>query len=211
MRGASLDGVTSPGATAGMPGGRRPSCLQQRLPRYYRLRSLNSTRRPHAWRRWPHFQSGIIPMTTTRLAIGIAATFLAAGCATRETAPYAQGKDCFYPACSIAVDVVDDGKGGKKLQVEADGNVRMGTRHRLVAIVWKLRTPGYEFRDSSVRPHAGRAGASPASLAGAFAARRCPSGLRTASWASSRCPCLTTRPRARLRCCWFAGCPEPGP
>ena len=46
-------------------------------------------------------------MTTTRLVIGIAATFLAAGCATRETAPYAQGKDCFYPACSIAVDVVD--------------------------------------------------------------------------------------------------------
>ena len=99
-------------------------------------------------------------MTTTRLAIGIAATFLVAGCATRETAPYAQGKDCFYPACSIAVDVVDDGKGGKKLQVEADGNVRMGTRHRLVAIVWNLRTPGYEFRGSSVRPHAGRVGES---------------------------------------------------
>lgn len=94
-------------------------------------------------------------MTTTRLVIGIAAAILAAGCATRDTAPYAQGKDCFYPACSIAVDVVDDGKGGKKLQVEADGNVRMGTRHRLVAIVWNLRTPGYEFRGSSVRPRVG--------------------------------------------------------
>ncbi len=97
-------------------------------------------------------------MTTTRLLIAIAATLMVAGCATRETTPYAQGKDCFYPACSIDVEVVDDGKGGKRLQVEADGNVRMGTRHRLVAIVWNLRTPGYEFRGNSVRPHAGRVG-----------------------------------------------------
>ena len=93
-------------------------------------------------------------MTTKTLAIGIAATLLAAGCATRDPMPFATAKDCFYPACSIDVQVVDDGSGGKRLQVEAGGNVRMGTRHRLVAIIWKLRTPGYEFRGDSIGPHA---------------------------------------------------------
>lgn len=114
-------------------------------------------------------------MTTIRLAIGIAAALVAAGCATRDPSPYAAGKDCFYPACSIAVEVVDDGKGGKKLQVEADGNIRMGTRHRLVAIVWNLKTPGYEFRGNSVRPHAGRVGASgPATNSGDWYAQIIP-------------------------------------
>jgi len=97
-------------------------------------------------------------MTTKILVIGIAATLLATGCATREPKPFAAGKDCFYPACTISVEVVDDGNGGKKLKVEDDGNIIMGTRHRLVAIVWNLRTPGYEFRGDSIRPHVGRLG-----------------------------------------------------
>ncbi len=85
-----------------------------------------------------------------------AAALAAMGCATRDPMPFATAKDCFYPACSLDVEVVDDGAGGKKIKVEADGNVRMGTRHRVVAIVWRLRTPGYEMRYDSIRPHTGR-------------------------------------------------------
>jgi hypothetical protein len=72
------------------------------------------------------------------LVIGIAAALVSAGCATRDPMPFAAVKDCFYPACSIDVEIVDDGSG----------------RH--VAIIWKLRTPGYEFSGDSVRPHSGR-------------------------------------------------------
>ena len=95
-------------------------------------------------------------MRMTNFAIGVAAALAATACTTLDPMPFATGKDCFYPACSLSVEVVDDGKGGKRLKVEADGNVRMGTRHRLVAIVWNLKTPGYEFRGDSILPHAGR-------------------------------------------------------
>lgn len=95
-------------------------------------------------------------MRITNFAVGAAVALAAAGCTTLDPMPFASGKDCFYPACSVDVQVVDDGKGGKRLQVESDGNLRMGTRHRLVAIVWKLRTPGYEFRPDSILPHSSR-------------------------------------------------------
>ncbi|MEO8755118.1 MAG: hypothetical protein ABI624_20845 [Casimicrobiaceae bacterium] len=95
-------------------------------------------------------------MTTKQLVLGLAATLLVTGCATREPMPFPVAKDCYFLACSIDVEIVEDGSGGKKLKVEADGNVRMGTRHRLVAIIWNLRTPGYEFRGDSIRPHSGR-------------------------------------------------------
>ncbi|MCC6193101.1 MAG: hypothetical protein IT518_01410 [Burkholderiales bacterium] len=95
-------------------------------------------------------------MKAMTFAIGAAAALAAAGCTTLDPMPFATGKDCFYPACSLNVAVVDDGKGGKRLQVESDGNLRMGTRHRLVAIVWNLKTPGYEFRGDSINPHTSR-------------------------------------------------------
>ena len=95
-------------------------------------------------------------MRMTNFAIGIAAALAAAACTTLDPTPFATGKNCFYPACSLAVEVVDDGMGGKRLKVEADGNLRMGTRHRTVAIIWNLKTPGYEFRSDSILPHAGR-------------------------------------------------------
>jgi hypothetical protein len=95
-------------------------------------------------------------MRMTNLAIGVAVAFLGAGCTTVATSPGASGKECFYPACTINVQVVDDGKGGKRLALEADGNIRMGTRHRLVAIIWNLKTPGYEFRGDSILPQANR-------------------------------------------------------
>lgn len=91
-------------------------------------------------------------MKLTSLALGALAALLVSGCATREPMPFASATDCFYPACSIDVEVVDDGKGGKTLKVAGDGNVRMGTRHKVVAIVWNLRTPGYEFRRDSLAP-----------------------------------------------------------
>ena len=59
--------------------------------------------------------------------------------------PFSTAKDCFYPACVIDVAVVEEG-GVRKLKLTGDGNVRMGTRHRLTAIMWNLQTPGYEFR-----------------------------------------------------------------
>lgn len=95
-------------------------------------------------------------MKIETLVLGIAAALVLAACATRDPMPFATGKDCFYPACSIDVEVVEDGSGGRKLKLEGDGNIRMGTRHRLVAIVWKIRTPGYEFGGDSIRPHSGR-------------------------------------------------------
>lgn len=95
-------------------------------------------------------------MSLKHLLPGAAIALFAAGCATLDTAPIVNATDCFYPACSIDVTVVDDGKGGKMLKAAEDGNVRMGTRHRVVAIVWNLRTPGYEFRGDSVAPRTTR-------------------------------------------------------
>lgn len=133
------------------------------------LRSLMSTRRLHALKRRLQFHSGTFPMTMKTLVIGIAAALLSAGCATRDPVPFAAVKDCFYPACTIDVEIVEDGSGGKKLKLEGDGNIRMGTRHRLVAIIWKLRTPGYEFSWDSIRPNSGRSAATgPANNMGAW-------------------------------------------
>ena len=78
--------------------------------------------------------------------------FSLASCATREPMPFPTATNCFYPACVIDVAVVEEG-GVRKLKMTNDGNVRMGTRHRLTAIVWNLKTPGYEFRGNSVRPY----------------------------------------------------------
>lgn len=96
-------------------------------------------------------------MPFRKLALGALAALVVSGCATLDTAPITNATDCFYPACSIDVTVVDDGKGGKILKAAEEGNVRMGTRHRVVAIVWNLRTPGYEFRGDSVAPRTTRA------------------------------------------------------
>jgi hypothetical protein len=93
-------------------------------------------------------------MTNKTLLIAIASALLLASCATRESMPFSTAKDCFYPACVIDVAVVEEG-GVRKLKLTGDGNVRMGTRHRLTAIVWNLKTPGYEFAGAGVQPHAG--------------------------------------------------------
>ena len=94
-------------------------------------------------------------MPFRNLIAGVVVTWIASACATLDPLPVANAKDCFYPACALDVEVVDDGNGGKKLKVDGDGNVRMGTRHRMVAIVWNLKTPGYEFRGDSIAPHSG--------------------------------------------------------
>jgi hypothetical protein len=107
-------------------------------------------------------------MTIKNIVVGVAVGLAASGCATLDPMPFATGKDCFYPSCSLDVQVVDDGAGGKKLKVEADGNVRMGTRHRLVAIIWNLKTPGYEFRGDSIAPHTRSTAGNPASGLGAW-------------------------------------------
>lgn len=113
-------------------------------------------------------------MRTTNFAIAVAAALAAAACTTVNPNPAVASKECFYPACSLSVEVVDDGKGGKQLKVESDGNVRMGTRHRLVAIVWNLKTPGYEFRPDSILPHAARVAGKPATSYGAWTAQIIP-------------------------------------
>lgn len=95
-------------------------------------------------------------MSLKHLLPGAAIALFVAGCATYDPTPFAKATDCFYPACSIDVTVVDDGKGGKVLEAAGGGNVLMGTRHRVVAIVWNLRTPGYEFRGDSVMPRTTR-------------------------------------------------------
>ena len=94
-------------------------------------------------------------MTTKTLLTCVAGALLLASCATRESMPFPTAKDCFYPACVIDVAVVEEG-GVRKLKLTGDGNVRMGTRHRLTAIVWNLQTPGYEFRGVGVQPHEGK-------------------------------------------------------
>ena len=76
-----------------------------------------------------------------------------ASCATNEPMPFPAATNCFYPACVIDVAVVEEG-GVRKLKLANDGNVRMGTRHRLTAIVWNIQTPGYEFRGNSIQPSA---------------------------------------------------------
>jgi len=131
------------------------------------LRSFMSTGLLHAPMHRLQFHAGISPMKLKTLVLGMAAALVSAGCATRDPMPFATGVDCFYPACSIGVEVVEDGSGGRKLKLEGDGNIRMGTRHRLVAIVWKIRTPGYEFGWDSIRPRSGRlADGSPATNLG---------------------------------------------
>lgn len=135
---------------------RSPNLYPAFVATMLRPRSLMSKRLLHAPIHRDLFHAGILPMKMNTLVIGIAAALVAAGCATRDPLPFAAGKDCFYPACTIDVEIVEDGRGGKMLKLEGDGNIRMGTRHRLVAIVWKLRTPGYEFSWDSIRPHSGR-------------------------------------------------------
>jgi len=71
----------------------------------------------------------------------------------RHARAHPAATDCFYPACVIDVAVVDT-NGVRTLKMANDGNVRMGTRHRLTAIVWNIQTPGYEFRGNSLRPPA---------------------------------------------------------
>jgi hypothetical protein len=92
-------------------------------------------------------------MIKTALVATLAVAALAS-CATREPMPFASAKDCFYPACAIDVAVVDEG-GMRKLKMTGDGNVRMGTRHRLTAVVWNMRTPGYAFRGDSIQSAGG--------------------------------------------------------
>lgn len=96
-------------------------------------------------------------MLLRHLAIVAVTVVAAAGCTTQEPKPFANATECFFPACAIDVAVVDDGRGGKKLSLADDGNVQMGTRQKVVAIVWNLRTPGYEFRIDSLGPHTRRA------------------------------------------------------
>jgi hypothetical protein len=92
-------------------------------------------------------------MTTKTPLIPTLAVLALASCATNAPMPFTTGTNCFYPACVIDVDVVDEG-GVRKLKMTNDGNVRMGTRHRLTAIVWNIKTPGYGFRGGSIRPSA---------------------------------------------------------
>lgn len=91
-------------------------------------------------------------MTTKTLLLAALGALSLASCATRESMPFPTATDCFYPTCLIDVEVVEEG-GVRKLKLSKDGNVRMGTRHRLTAIDWNLNTPGYEFRGNSIRPH----------------------------------------------------------
>src|SRR4029434_8306926 len=92
-------------------------------------------------------------MTTKTPLVATLAVLALASCATRDPMPFPTATNCFYPACVIDVDVVDEG-GVRKLKMTNDGNVRMGTRHRLTAIVWNIKTPGYEFKGSSIQPPA---------------------------------------------------------
>ena len=92
-------------------------------------------------------------MTTKTPLVATLAVLALASCATRDPLPFPTATNCFYPACVIDVDVIDEG-GVRKLKMTNDGNVRMGTRHRLTAIVWNIKTPGYEFNGSSIRPNA---------------------------------------------------------
>jgi hypothetical protein len=90
-------------------------------------------------------------MTTNTPLVATLAVLALASCATREPMPFPTATNCFYPACVIDVDVVEEG-GVRKLKMTNDGNVRMGTRQRLTAIVWNIRTPGYEFRGTTIQP-----------------------------------------------------------
>jgi hypothetical protein len=89
-------------------------------------------------------------MTTKTPIVAVLGVLALASCATREPMPFPTATDCFYPACVIDVAVVEEG-GVRALKMTNDGNVRMGTRHRLTAIVWNIQTPGYEFRGGSVQ------------------------------------------------------------
>ena len=89
-------------------------------------------------------------MTTKTPLLATLAVVALASCATREPMPFPAATDCFYPACAIDVVVVE-ANGVRSLKIANDGNVRMGTRQRLTAIVWNLKTPGYEFRGDSIR------------------------------------------------------------
>src|SRR4051794_21055471 len=89
-------------------------------------------------------------MTTKTLLFACLGVVALASCATREPMPSSSATECFYPACVIDVAVVET-NGVRTLKMANDGNVRMGTRHRLTAIVWNIQTPGYEFRGGSIR------------------------------------------------------------
>ena len=93
-------------------------------------------------------------MTIKTLLSATLCVLLLAACATRATMPFPTATNCFYPACAIDVAVVEE-DGVRKLKLANDGNVRMGTRHRLTAIVWNIQTPGYEFRGDSLKPQGG--------------------------------------------------------
>ena len=91
-------------------------------------------------------------MKTNTLLLASLSVLSLSACATYEPMPFRAATDCFYPACVLDVSVVEEG-GVRKLKIANDGNVRMGTRQRLTAIVWNMKTPGYEFRGTSIQPH----------------------------------------------------------
>ena len=101
-------------------------------------------------------------MTNKTPLLAAVAALTLASCATLEPMPFPTATNCFYPACVINVSVVEEG-GVRKLKMANDGNVRMGTRHRLTAIIWNLNTPGYEF-GGSIRPATSASGSALAGL-----------------------------------------------
>jgi hypothetical protein len=49
------------------------------------------------------------------------------------------------------VDIV---LGVPKIRIDGDGDVQMVKTQRAIPILWTLQTPGYEFHDDSISPHA---------------------------------------------------------
>lgn len=92
-------------------------------------------------------------MNIRNLTSAVVVALLASGCATQTSTMITPVKVCPPFACAIEVKVVDDGSGGKKLELEQDGNVQV--RYKYTAVIWNLKTPGYEFRSTSIRPHTG--------------------------------------------------------
>ena len=100
--------------------------------------------------------TGDVQMTDEELRDQRCRGAASAACTTRDPMPFATAKDCFYPACGIDVEVVDDGRGGKLSRSRPTATCGWARGIRLVAIIWNLKTPGYEFRGDSIRPQAGR-------------------------------------------------------